>query len=59
MMTGQWPNPTMAAAWQGMPATPMGQPDRPQRLAFLQAQANLLEQQLQALRDQIAGLKEE
>lgn len=59
MRTGQWPNPTMAAAWPGRSATPLGEPDRQQRLAFLQTQANLLEQQLQALREQIAGLDEQ
>jgi len=72
LLTGRWPTPAMAAAWQGMPSGPWptaGWPDMPvppanqtsreQRLALLQAQANLLEQQLQALRDQIAGLKEE
>lgn len=59
LMTGQWPNPALAAAWQGMAPSAVGQPGQPQRLAFLQAQANLLEQQLQALREQIASLKEE
>ena len=59
MMTGQWPNPAMAAAWQGTPTPPTGEPGSQQQLAFLQAQANLLEQQLQALRQQIAGLDEQ
>ena len=59
LTTGQWPNPAMAAAWGGMAAGPTGQPGPQQQLAFLQAQANLLEQQLQALREQIAGMDEQ
>lgn len=72
LLTGQWPTPAMAAAWPGMaggqgpapgwwsmPMPPTGPADREQRLAFLQNQANLVEQQLQALREQIASLKEE
>ncbi len=42
-----------------MPTAPTGEPGSQQELAFLQAQANLLEQQLQALREQIAGLDEQ
>ena len=69
LMTGQWPNPAMAAATQGMPGpamTPppgfgmgMGagfpQPDLQQQLEWLQAQAQMLEQQLEAVREQIAA----
>lgn len=52
LMTGQWPNPAMAAAFAGQPqATP--------NVAFLEAQASMLEQQLAALRQQIADLKGE
>ncbi len=57
LMTGQWPSPAMAAAWPGMVAPGTGQPGPAPQLALLQAQANLLEQQLQALREQIASLE--
>ena len=59
LMTGQWPNPAMAADGQGMATPPTGPPDQQQRLASPQVQANLLEQRLQALREQIAGMDEQ
>lgn len=56
LMSGQWPNSAMAAAAQsmgaGFAAGPQVTPQ--QQLAMLQAQADLLEQQLQAVRQQIA-----
>ncbi len=52
LMTGQWPNPAMAAAFPG-------QPQAAPNVAFLEAQANMLEQQLAALRQRIAELKGE
>ncbi|MBU0608373.1 MAG: DUF5320 domain-containing protein [Armatimonadetes bacterium] len=61
LTTGQWPAP-MAGAMPtppvGMPAGMPGQPDPEQQLAFLQAQAATLEQQLQAIRDQLQELEE-
>jgi hypothetical protein len=61
LMTGQWPNPAMAAAAQGVgpgfAAGPQATPE--QQLTMLQAQANLLEQQLQAIRQQIADMEGE
>jgi len=57
LMTGQWPTPmagAMAAPQMGMP----GPVDRQQQLAFLQAQAGLLEQQLQAIRQQLQQFEE-
>jgi uncharacterized protein YceH (UPF0502 family) len=51
-MTGQWPNPAMAAAFPG-------QPQAAPNVAFLEAQANMLEQQLAALRQRIAEMKGE
>jgi hypothetical protein len=54
LMTGQWPNPAMAAASQGMPVT---QAAPQQRLAFLQAKLNMLEQQLSAVQQEIAGME--
>lgn len=64
LRTGQWPNPAMADAWQGMGAGAAAswpgagfQPGPQQQLAMLQMQANLLQQQLQAVRDQIASLE--
>jgi len=57
LMTGQWPDPRMAAAWQGMPGAQAPQPGPAQQLAFLQAQADMLEQQLEAVRQQLADLE--
>ena len=68
LLSGQWPTPAMAAAWQGggagpgpamagTPSAPTGQLDVQSQLAMLQAQANLLEQQLQAVRQQIAEME--
>jgi len=60
LTTGQWPA-GMAGAMAGAvpPPTAMpNQPDRQQQLAFLQAQAGMLEQQLQAIREQLQQLDE-
>jgi len=57
LTTGQWPAP-MAGAIPTPPVGMPGQPAREQRLAFLQAQATMLEQQLQAIRDQLQELEE-
>lgn len=60
LMTGQWPTPAMAAAQgtgRGFAAGPQADPR--QQLAMLQAQADLLEQQLQAVRQQIADMEGE
>jgi hypothetical protein len=56
MMTGQWPTPQMAAAMKGMPGVQAAQAD-PGRLAFLQAQLDTLEQQIGAVREQIAAIE--
>ena len=60
LLTGQWPNPAMAAAAQGMGAGFAGGPQvsPQQQLAMLQAQAELLEQQLKAVRQQIADMEQ-
>jgi len=58
LMTGQWPTPQMAAAWQAMQA---GQPAAPgagaNQLDMLKAQAQMLEAQLAQLREAIANLE--
>ena len=57
LMTGQWPTPQMAAAWQAMQA---GQPAPAAgvQLGALKAQAEMLETQLNQLRETIAQLQE-
>jgi hypothetical protein len=65
LTTGQWPTAAMAAAAQGQGwgagmaggGFGQGQPQVVPDVAFLEAQAGLLEQQLEALRQQIAELK--
>jgi hypothetical protein len=69
LLTGQWPTPQMAAAWQAMqaggtppqPAFWPGRPlaDRTARLQMLKSQAQVLEAQLQQLRAAIAQLEQE
>jgi hypothetical protein len=72
LMSGQWPTPQMAAAWQAMQA---GQPVGPfgpwgggapwgavpagsdSRLQWLKGQADVLQQQLELIREQIAELE--
>ncbi len=71
MMTGQWPTPQMQMAWQAMqagqpvgpygmygpnPAYGMPQPDPQAQLQFLQQQADMLAEELEAVRQQIAAL---
>jgi len=63
LLTGQWPTPQMAAAWQAMQS---GQPVQPAvgmapdvRLNLLRQQAQMLQQQLEQLRSQIAALESE
>ena len=51
LMTGQWPAPAAAIP----PAT---YDDRAQRLAMLQAQATVLEQQLQAIHQELADIEQ-
>jgi len=67
LMTGQWPTPQMAAAWQamqggggpGMGSAPFGaQPSREQQLDLLRQQATMLEQHLEAIRQQMADLEQ-
>ena len=74
LMTGQWPNPAMAAAWQGMQAgqqppmpdpygmgmgVPFPQPNPQQEMEMLQAEMDMLEQQLEYLREYIASISEQ
>lgn len=51
MMSGQWPVPQMEQAWQG--AEPTGF----DRVALLKNQADMLQQQLEAIRAQIAEIE--
>ena len=68
LLTGQWPTPQMAVAWQAMQAggtMPQAAAATPQtgaataatRLSLLQQQAQMLEQQLEQLRAQIAAIE--
>ena len=53
LMAGQWPTPQVAAAMQGMPGVQIA----PQhQVALLQAQLDTLEQQIGAVRQQIADI---
>ena len=66
LMSGQWPTPQTGAAWQAMQAGgPMPMwgpgpvaPDPQTQLQFLRSQATMIEQQLEALRQQIAAIEE-
>ena len=53
LLSGQWPTPQMQQAWQG------AQPAGFDRLALLKDQATMLQQQLDAINDQIADLEKE
>jgi hypothetical protein len=53
LTTGQWPAPMAGAMPPGM-----GQGSREQRLAMLQAQATMLEQQLQAIRQELEDIEQ-
>jgi len=65
LMTGSWPTPQMAAAWQGWPAAPF--PGAPaagtmapdQELQFLRDQAEALKGQLDQIAKRIEELEKE
>jgi len=58
LMTGQWPTPQMAAAWQAMQGGAPGPvPDPGAQLQMLKSQAEMLEAQLGQLRETIAQLE--
>lgn len=65
LMTGGWPTPQMAAAWQGWPAAPF--PGAPaagtmapeQELQFLRDQAEALKGQLDQIAKRIEELEKE
>ncbi len=68
LMTGQWPTPQMAAAWQTMQGGPWAgsgygpygyQPDPQYQLNFLQQQADMLEQQSEALKQQLDAIRQQ
>lgn len=56
LMSGQWP--VAPAGPMPYPTAMPPQGDRQQRLALLQAQAGMLEQQLQSIREQLRELNE-
>ncbi|MBW2123116.1 MAG: DUF5320 family protein, partial [Deltaproteobacteria bacterium] len=71
LMTGQWPNPQMAAAWQAGWAQPSqwdpgyappgpgyGMPPE-QELEFLKNQASMLEQQMDQISKRIEEIEKE
>lgn len=53
VMSGQWPTPQMEQAWQGM------QPAGFDRIAALKNQAEMLQQQLEAIKAEIAEIEKE
>ena len=53
LTTGQWPTPQMQQAWQG------GQPIEFNQLTMLKNQAQMLQQQLDAIKAQIAEIEKE
>ncbi len=58
LMTGQWPTPQMAAAWQAMPGRAPGMmPDPGAQVQMLKSQAEMLESQLEQIREAIAQLE--
>ena len=58
LMTGQWPTPQMAAAWQAMQGGGPGpMPDPSAQVQMLKSQAEMLEAQLARLREAIAQLQ--
>jgi len=58
LLTGQWPTPAMAAAWQAMQAGTYGPASAPAaQLQMLKTQANMLEAQLEQIRKTIAQLE--
>lgn len=57
LMTGQWPTPQMAAAWQTMQAGGPGPFAPTAQLQMLKAQAQMLEAQLEQIRQAIAQLE--
>jgi len=60
LLTGQWPMPQMAAAWQAVQPSMGVQPAMKEaRLAFLRQQAEMLRQQLEQLQAQISSLESE
>jgi len=59
LLTGQWPTPQVAAAWQATQAgdsAPVG--NAVAHLRMLKAQAEMLEAQLEQVRGSIAGLED-
>jgi len=56
LMSGQWPIPQLAAAWQAMQGQPAS-PAAPVQLEALKAQDEMLEAQLTQLREMIAQLE--
>jgi len=66
LMTGQWPTPQMAAAWQagpwatGTPTTPApGTMPREQEVQMLRSQAEALKAQLDRISARLAELEKE
>jgi len=61
LLTGQWPTPAMpnAAAERPWGATAASPLDKQQRLQWLERQAELLEQQLQAIRTQLQEMEKQ
>jgi len=60
LLTGQWPTPQMAAAWQAMQAgapAPMGDPAA--QLQMLKTQAEVLEAQLEQIREAIGQFEDD
>jgi hypothetical protein len=55
LMTGQWPTAATAEAFQGVQGAAVPQV-KEQRLAFLKTRLDMLQQQIAAVREQIAGL---
>ncbi len=59
LMSGQWPTPQMAAAWQAMQGTAPGPLTAPAvQLELLKSQAQTLETQLGQIREAIAQLEQ-
>jgi hypothetical protein len=58
LMSGQWPTPQMAAAWQAMQAGMPGPAlDPSAQVEMLKSQAEMLEGQLQQIREAITQLE--